>query len=124
MLPGAELGDGLYLLPPVERVDGHLLLFADAVEERNHRFLNKGHLPRLHDRSAHVQQQERISNRGHLRVEDGLLALIGRDELAVFVYLELIGRRPRYGLALGGVHREIQSDIAGFLNAGVYQMKA
>src|SRR6185503_15200545 len=66
---------------------------------------------RVGDAAAHVDEKQRVVRRGDLGVQDRLLALVLRDEIAVLVDLERVGREAADGL-LAVLHLEVDDDVA------------
>ena len=93
--PGVKARDRVEVFLPVEGVDRDLLRLADALGEQRRRLGELTDATRLRDGAGHVHEEQRVLNDRDLGVEDRLLRLELRDDVAVFVDLELLGRHAR-----------------------------
>ena len=107
----------------VEGVDRHLLVGPDPVGERRRRLDQRRHVARIDDAAAHVDQQQRVVNRGHLGLQDGLLALQDRDRLLVLVDAEVLRRQVGDGLAVARLDGEVDRHVRRLAHRGVDQLQ-
>ncbi len=119
----AEGLDGVDLGAAVEGVHGDLLMAGQGLGEASRSVDDQRHLVGLGDTPAHVHQEQRVVLGGHLRVHDGLLALVDRDELAVLVDGEIARLEPWDRLAAAGVDGEEDADVARSAVGRVHELE-
>ena len=118
-----EADDRMDLLGAVEGVDRDLLRLRHALGESGRGVGEHRRLARVGHRARHVHEQQRVLHRRHFGIEDGLLRLERRDQLAVFVDVELLGGQVGDAdvLVVGDV--EVDGHVRRLLDAGVDELE-